>query len=366
MKKIILSCREKAFKVSANSIYGFLGMGKNGGAKLPALEIANAITSCGRRMIRQVNDYLTANYDVKIIYGDTDSTMITIAGVDDMKSCLEYGNRIMNEINKLFPDPIKIELEKIIHQLTLKKKRYAYLTINPKTGECERGDDGKLKITIKGGLSARRDNCKWSRDVYNSLLEMVMSKKDFLTTLTSLTSDISCLIRGEIDIKDLYIIKSVKGSYKQKGYCMKVFVDRLLEMGKPIQPGERISYLVVTVDDDPHINSKAKLGLKMVLPETYHDSQKTDTPLKLDIAYYIRKILGSNIDQVLYAGYKDQIDSLDDFEYRRTPRCKLTSKLDNYSEIIALTYEADLDVNEIPPIVRNYLETERTIVYLRD
>jgi DNA polymerase elongation subunit (family B) len=66
--KIILDKRQLALKVSANSVFGFLGVA-NG--KLPLMEGAMSITSKGRELIGYVNKYLEEKYNGKIVYNDS-------------------------------------------------------------------------------------------------------------------------------------------------------------------------------------------------------------------------------------------------------------------------------------------------------
>jgi DNA polymerase elongation subunit (family B) len=66
--KIILDKRQLALKVSANSVFGFLGVAKG---KLPLIEGAVSITSKGRELIGFVNTYLEQTYNGKIVYNDS-------------------------------------------------------------------------------------------------------------------------------------------------------------------------------------------------------------------------------------------------------------------------------------------------------
>lgn len=65
----ILEEKQKAVKVSANSIFGFLGAGKMG--KRPLIEGAMSITSIGRNLIGKVNSEVEEKYGCKVVYGDS-------------------------------------------------------------------------------------------------------------------------------------------------------------------------------------------------------------------------------------------------------------------------------------------------------
>lgn len=66
--RIILDKRQLALKVSANSMFGFLGAQ---GGKLPLIEGARCITAIGRMLIGKVNKYLEEKYQARIVYNDS-------------------------------------------------------------------------------------------------------------------------------------------------------------------------------------------------------------------------------------------------------------------------------------------------------
>jgi DNA polymerase delta subunit 1 len=103
----ILDRRQYALKVSANSIYGFLGVQNN--ALLPLIQGAIAVTSLGRTLIGQVNSFLdTKGYTA--VYNDTDSAFID-AHLTDPKEVYRVGNAMAEEITALVPPPVRIEFE---------------------------------------------------------------------------------------------------------------------------------------------------------------------------------------------------------------------------------------------------------------
>lgn len=69
---------QNAVKIMMNSGYGFNGVSKG---MLPALPVAILVTAIGRRLIGIVNELLVekfAHYGAKIVYNDTDSSMIAL------------------------------------------------------------------------------------------------------------------------------------------------------------------------------------------------------------------------------------------------------------------------------------------------
>jgi DNA polymerase delta subunit 1 len=66
--KTVLNAKQLAIKVSMNSIYGFTGAVVGA---LPCLEISQAVTGCGRKMIQETQDYAKNHFQCEIVYGDS-------------------------------------------------------------------------------------------------------------------------------------------------------------------------------------------------------------------------------------------------------------------------------------------------------
>jgi DNA polymerase elongation subunit (family B) len=171
---VVLDKRQLALKVSANSMFGFLGA-QNGGI-MPLIEGAMCITAKGRQLINAVNDYLRAKYGAEIVYNDTDSSMVHIPEVKDRREAVVFGKRLSEEISGspekklpdgtiipakegLFPPPLRMEFEKAMRLLCIKKKKYAAYLIGDDGEFLTDRDTGEIIIMTKGIVLARRDNC---------------------------------------------------------------------------------------------------------------------------------------------------------------------------------------------------------------
>jgi DNA polymerase elongation subunit (family B) len=132
LRLTVLDKRQNALKVSANSIFGFLGVR---GGKLALMEGARSITSKGRELITFCNRYLETEHQARIIYNDTDSTMFVLptSKVSNEKETLEWGKKLELEISSKFPKPLYTEFEKGGRVFTMKKKKYAFWSIDPET-----------------------------------------------------------------------------------------------------------------------------------------------------------------------------------------------------------------------------------------
>jgi len=287
---IILDKRQWALKISANSIYGFLGV-KNG--IRPFIQGAIAVTYMGRVSINKVNDYLISK-GLKVVYNDTDSAYVNV-DVQNIKDVYEVGEQLSKEVSALFPPPMKLEFEKPFKMLAIKRKKYAYVIIDT-NGELARDKDGEIKIDTKGIITARRDNCKWNTDTYYKVLMNVMTGVPVIETADVIFSSIEELFYDHVNPYDLAVNKSLGANYKSETATMKVFGDLLKEEGHPVEAGERLDYVIVDTG-----NKKDKQGKKMRLVEMFIDNEKDE---KIDKMYYLKNVLRNNIDQLYSIGYQ--------------------------------------------------------------
>lgn len=305
----VMDKRQWALKISANSIFGFLGA-RNG--MLPLPEAAKCITAKGRELINQCNEYLVKEHNALIVYNDTDSSLFKLPNITSHKQALEEGEIVKDKINKLFPKPLEVELEKTGLMLSIRKKKYAFWPIDEKTFTYKTTADGKPDIMMKGIILARRDNCFWQRKVYNKVLLNVMFRKPLMTTYDYIITKCYKMLQGKVSYKDLIIIRELGSHYKSPSYFMKIFSDELVKLGKPASPGERLEHVIVKSSDP----TKKLLGYKLRLPDTYLENSEMEP---IDSEYYIEKILKNNLEQLFQVGYKTELDEMK-LKYRRMDR----------------------------------------------
>lgn len=311
---VVLEKRQLALKVTANSFFGFLGVRKN--PRRSCLEIATCITAKGRELICGASEYLKDKYGATNIYTDTDSAFSQIDVGGDSSKCNSLGHRISCEITKRFPPPLVLEFENARRLAIFKKKGYAYYVIRD-DGKFVCDDKGLPRLEIKGLMSARRDNCKWARDIYNTCLRMTMSWIPFITCFNYVMDRAEELTNKNIEIKDLVVTRTLGSNYKSPSYFMKVFGDEMRNVGKNIQPGDRCAYVVVKKDGEK------LLGKRMILTDMYLESLESDKPYVLDYNYYLENVLMKSLDQVLNVGYQHEFHKVNHVTYRRSNRCKV-------------------------------------------
>lgn len=301
--QVVLDRRQWALKITANSIFGFLGAAQKG--RLPLPEAAMSITAKGRELITMCKEFIEKTYGARTIYGDTDSIMFQAAKKQTPAEALAWGKEVEKEVNKLFGDsPLQVELEKVGMIFSLKKKKYAFWPLDPKTNDYKRTETGDPDLIARGIILARRENCLWQRQFYNKVLFNIMNRKSLHDTYNLILDECFQLLQGQVSWNNLVMIQQLGANYKQSNYCMKILSDELRRIGKPANPGDRLSYLIV---NSYGVTGKQLLGYKMRLPETYLERLESENPEFIDYYYYLEKKVMNCIEQLFSIAYKDEL-----------------------------------------------------------
>jgi DNA polymerase elongation subunit (family B) len=164
----VLEKRQLAYKISANSVYGAMGVQKG---KLPFLQGAMATTAMGRHSIHLAADFIRKRYNAHLVYGDTDSIYCAFPMIPRDR-LWAFAHTVEKEFTHLFPPPMRLVFEEKVYRrfLIFTKKRYIATTQN-----ADMTVDTDL--TLRGVLLARRDNCAWISRIYERLVRMVMSEE---------------------------------------------------------------------------------------------------------------------------------------------------------------------------------------------
>jgi len=205
MKYDVLDGFQLAMKVSMNSIYGFTGANLG---RLPEKRIAAATTAEGRRMIQACKEYVEAEYDCKVVYGDTDSIYVKFftkyTGQEHMNEVFRLSEVASEGCSKLFKKPVEMEFEKVMWPFILfSKKRYACVVW---TNEHKHD-----YIDYKGIQVVRRDNCPYVKEKSIEIFEKILLDRDIPASIELGRKFSQNLLDGKVQIKDLVISKSLKG-----------------------------------------------------------------------------------------------------------------------------------------------------------
>lgn len=256
-----------------------------------------------------------------LVVHNTDSSMFVIPDyIKTAKECNEWGHRLAKELTSIFPPPLKLEFEKAMRILCLKKKKYAAYLIN------EDGSYNKDKMLYRGIVLARRDNFSYLREIYKKLLIKILEGKDPKKTLLFVlwglknmfmignSSNGKSFADNLTEIgKHLSIITTMNENYKQKTFKNFVFGEVCKEQERPIEPGERIRYIIVNESSEIKDKTikKENLGLKMRTLEMFKHKEEN-----IDYFYYIEHYFQKPIDQMFEIAFPECNDW---FQYK--PNC---------------------------------------------
>ena len=198
----VLNKRQLAFKVSANSMYGAMGV-KRG--YLPFLPGAMCTTAKGRQSIELAGKTIQREYDGQLVYGDTDSCYIHFPFLDTAQECWDFCLKVENELLSIFPPPMKLAFEEVVYWrfFILTKKRYMALS-------CGRDGIVEDKIMKKGVLLARRDNSKFIRNLYEKVIMDIFNKKEKDEVLYMIFDYFNQLCSNSFSYKDFIVTKSIQ------------------------------------------------------------------------------------------------------------------------------------------------------------
>lgn len=108
----VLHSRQLGLKLIANVTYGYTAANFSG--RMPCVEVADSIVAKGRETLEKAINYVESNakWNVKVVYGDTDSLFVLVPGRNREKA-FEIGEEIVKEVTANNPHPVKLKLEKV-------------------------------------------------------------------------------------------------------------------------------------------------------------------------------------------------------------------------------------------------------------
>ncbi|MCQ9076083.1 DNA polymerase II [Vibrio harveyi] len=257
---------EKAFsqaiKIIMNSFYGVLG---SSGCRFFDTRLASSITMRGHEIMKQTKVLIEAK-DYQVIYGDTDSTFVSLNGPYSQADADKIGIELVEYINQWWGDHLRdeynlnsiLELEYETHYRkflmptirgseTGSKKRYAGLI----------GEGEKERIIFKGLESARTDWTPLAQRFQNTLYQMIFhgeDPSDYVREMVEKTNS------GEFDDQLVYQKRLRRKLHEyQKNIPPQVRAARLADdinakLGRPLQYQNRgrIEYLITVNGPEPH------------------------------------------------------------------------------------------------------------------
>lgn len=280
--RAVLDGRQLALKISANSVYGFTGMSVGA---LPCQAIAASVTAYGRQMIEAAKELVESKmckamghcFDTRVIYGDTDSVMLTLGGTGgtaSMEDAFAVGKEAAQLVSAAFGAPVKMEFEKVYFPfLLMNKKRYAGLSF----GSAEE----KGKLDFKGIEVVRRDWCLLIRQMVEECLHLLLRERSKERAKQLVRDSVAALRSGRVDFRLLVISKALVKDGTESYSNRQAHVEladkiRQRDPSKAPKVGERVPYVYVAREKGANACDRAEDPLFAM-----------EASMPLDVEYYV-------------------------------------------------------------------------------
>lgn len=251
----------QAIKIIMNSFYGVLG---SSGCRFFDTRLASSITMRGHEIMKQTKR-LIEEQGYQVIYGDTDSTFVSLNGRYSQQKADDIGNGLIRYINQWWKAHLKQEFN-LISMLELEYETHYRKFLMPtirgaETGSKKRyagliGEGLEEKIVFKGLESARTDWTPLAQRFQHQLYMMIFHDQDPTDYIRDMVEKTHA---GELDGELVYQKRlRRKLSEYQKNIPPQVRAARMADeinarLGRPLQYQNRarIEYLITINGPEP-------------------------------------------------------------------------------------------------------------------
>lgn len=320
--KNVLDKRQLSIKVTANSLYGQMGAITSafyeGDVAASTTAMGRKLLFYGRAIIEEcyndvlvtLDDGITVKAKAQCVYGDTDSVFFKFNLRDPISNekiinnqaliyTIELAKKAGNLASQFLKKPHDLEYEKTFWPwILLSKKRYVGILYE------ENIEKGKLKYM--GIVLKRRDNAPIVKDIYGTIVNIIMKEKSISKSIKFLNESLEKLIAGHYPIEKLLVTKSLRSYYKNPNQIAhKVLAERIgqRDIGNKPSSGDRMYYAYIV-----NANKKALQGEKIETPDFIAHNN-----LKLDYGHYI----SNQIMKPLLQLYALNLENMSEFKKKR-------------------------------------------------
>lgn len=209
----------------------------------------------------------------EIVLKNTDSVFINavphlnkihnreIRGQEALELSIELGQKVAKRISaECLKKPQNLAYEKTLYPfIQLAKKRYV--------GNLYEEDPHKFKLKYMGIVLKRRDNANIVKKIYGGMISSLLNDQDLDKAIAFFQDQVENLLNGNVDLKELVITKTLKGSYKNRDQIAHaVLADRmgLRDPGNKPAANDRIPYIYIETQST---NNKILQGDKIEHPD---------------------------------------------------------------------------------------------------
>jgi len=284
---IVLDAKQLAFKLSMNSVYGFLGA-----HTLPLVEISACVTTEGRKMLEETKRTVEEKWKGHVVYGDTDSVFVKFdptLGMN-MHELFEWSDKCAQDVTSRFKHPNELEFEKVYHPLMLlaKKKYIGKKYTTPDVGEVEK----------KGIQTEQKDTCEFLVALLNTIVKGItdgFDKKDKLYKQICGVIDtrLTQFLRPDFDPKLVSLSKKWDGN---KNSSHRLVGEKMRARGELVENGDKIRFVYVLGRHSKDRLNASDKGEELEYVMRQNDKTLT---LPLDKKYYIENVFRNAISKLI-------------------------------------------------------------------